>query len=291
MRADTIVLQHDRIRASTPLIIDFVRDGWADIDVAAVAGLAHIAPDYFRRIFRGMTGHSLVSLVRRLRLQVAAYRLAYWTRPIIEVAVAAGYGSSAAFSRAFRGEFGSCPADVRARQPEAAWPTRGPCCEGLTTDWRDERQTVAFFRYFGRLDTLPDAPRRMVAWANRHSGQPLRAEHVIVCHDDPERHLGLAMRYDIGVVVDAAHWPTAGIQVLPAGRSLTTRHTGLLGLLPFSYMHLAVAAAMTGQDGNVRGPFVARWRGDEVTRSLRTSSQVSTSQVSIFLPTPASPSQ
>jgi AraC-like DNA-binding protein len=286
MRADTLALQHERIQASTPLIIDFVRDGWAAIDVSAAASLAHIAPDYFRRIFREATGHSLVSLVRRLRLLVAAYRLVYWTTPIIEVALAAGYGSAAAFSRAFRGEFGSCPADVRARQPETAWPTRTPCSEGLANEWCHKREILAFFPYFGRLEMLPEASRRMVAWANRHSEQPSRAQHVIVCHDDPERHLGQAMRYDIGVVIDPGHWPAAGIQALPAGMSLTTRHTGLLGLLPFSYMHLAAAAVMTGQvDSNVRGPFVARCHRDEITRSLRTSSQVS-----VFVRTVSSPS-
>lgn len=247
IRTDTVIRHNDRVLHSVQHITRWVRDGWADIDVDLLARETRTAPHYFRRIFRDATGDPILRFVRRLRLQVAAYRLVTSDQPVIDIALRAGYGSAAAFSRAFKEQFGSCPADARALQPAAPWPQQGVCCQGFRVESR-ELQTIAFFRHFGQLATVSQAWRRLAAWC-AHNGLDFRAApRVLRCYDEPERYVGEPMRYDAGIVVQDGFQSLngAGIQVIPATRIVVTRHISPIEFIPFSYMHLVVTARMTG---------------------------------------------
>ena len=68
---------------------------------------------HFHRIFIGSTGESIASYVRRVRLQRAGYKLRCGAVDITEVALAAGYASHAAFSKAFRQQYGLSPSEFR----------------------------------------------------------------------------------------------------------------------------------------------------------------------------------
>ena len=51
-----------------------------------LAGLACFSPHHFHRIFRGMTGESVMGYVRRLRLERAAWRLKFTDLPVTRLA-------------------------------------------------------------------------------------------------------------------------------------------------------------------------------------------------------------
>jgi AraC-like DNA-binding protein len=53
------------------------------------------------------------------RLKLGAEKLRSGVDSVAEVAAAVGYGSEAAFNRAFKREFGCPPAQFRRRQPHA----------------------------------------------------------------------------------------------------------------------------------------------------------------------------
>jgi AraC family transcriptional regulator len=79
-------------------------------DIARVVGLS---PFHLSRLFQLSTGTSVVRYLRGRRLTEAARQLAAGAGDILSVAVAAGYASHAAFTRAFSDQFGRSPEQVR----------------------------------------------------------------------------------------------------------------------------------------------------------------------------------
>lgn len=82
-------------------------------DLEALARLAHFSPYHFHRIYRGLLGETVHDTVRRLRLRRAAIDLLDRDLSVERTAVRAGYASQAAFTRAFRAEYGEPPAQYR----------------------------------------------------------------------------------------------------------------------------------------------------------------------------------
>lgn len=75
----------------------------------------HFSRFHFDRLIRGVAGEPPAAFRRRLLLERAAYRMITTTRPLIDIAVEAGYGSHEAFTRAFQKAYGVPPAAWRAR--------------------------------------------------------------------------------------------------------------------------------------------------------------------------------
>lgn len=80
--------------------------------VAAASGLSRFR---LAHVFGLATGRPVAGYRRARRLSEAAKRLAAGASDILAVALDAGYGSHEAFTRAFRGEFGTTPETVRER--------------------------------------------------------------------------------------------------------------------------------------------------------------------------------
>ena len=95
----------DRLRELIDLVLDSLDE---PADGAALAARAHFSRDHLDRLLAAATGESPVALRRRLLLERAAWQLRRGGSAS-EAAVAAGYGSPAAFSRAFARAFGAPP--------------------------------------------------------------------------------------------------------------------------------------------------------------------------------------
>jgi AraC-like DNA-binding protein len=78
-------------------------------DGPSLARAVHFSRDHLDRLLAAATGESPVALRRRLLLERAAWQLRIGSASAAEAATAAGYGSSAAFSRAFARAFGAPP--------------------------------------------------------------------------------------------------------------------------------------------------------------------------------------
>ena len=87
-----------------------------DISLDCVARAAGVSRFYVVRAFSFATGRSVMGYVRGRRLTEAARLLADGVPDILSVALAAGYGSHAAFTRAFGDQFGLTPETVRAQR-------------------------------------------------------------------------------------------------------------------------------------------------------------------------------
>jgi AraC family transcriptional regulator len=99
-------------------VVDYVAEHLDEtLDLDALARVAHFSPYHFHRVYRGLLGETVNDTVRRLRLQRAAIDLLDRHLSVDRAARRAGYASQAAFTRAFRAEYGEPPARYRvARQ-------------------------------------------------------------------------------------------------------------------------------------------------------------------------------
>jgi AraC family transcriptional regulator len=85
-------------------------------EVAAAGGVSRY---HLARAFAEATGFPVMHYVRARRLSEAARALADGAPDILSVALAAGYGSHEAFTRAFRDCFGVTPEAIRAERNQA----------------------------------------------------------------------------------------------------------------------------------------------------------------------------
>jgi AraC-like DNA-binding protein len=99
----------DRLRDLIDLVLDSLDD--PRTDGAALAGRAHFSRDHLDRLLAAATGESPVALRRRLLLERAAWQLRNGAARPSSAAAAAGYGSLAAFSRAFARAYGAPPSE------------------------------------------------------------------------------------------------------------------------------------------------------------------------------------
>ena len=123
----------DRLRELLDLVLGSLDD--PEADGRALAGRAHFSRDHLDRLLAAATGESPVALRRRLLLERAAWQLSTGTTTPSEAAAAAGYGSLAAFSRAFSRAYGVAPspsaraaASPGSRRPTASTSIRPPAC-------------------------------------------------------------------------------------------------------------------------------------------------------------------
>src|SRR5262245_14059587 len=91
-----------------------------------VARVADVSRFHLSRMFTLALGQSVMRYARARRLTEAARALAAGAPDILAVALAHGYGSHEAFTRAFRDQFGVTPESVRAQASTAGLDLQEP---------------------------------------------------------------------------------------------------------------------------------------------------------------------
>ncbi len=94
------------------------------LSLGELAAVACMSPFHFQRVFSRLVGQSPADTVRRLRLTRATSEIRVSGMSVTQAALTAGYGSSQAFARACRREFGHSPTELRAM--DGAPPVAGP---------------------------------------------------------------------------------------------------------------------------------------------------------------------
>lgn len=95
-------------------VVDYLAEHLDEaLNFEALARVACFSPYHFHRIYRGLLGETINDTVRRLRLHRAAIDLLDRELNIERTGRRAGYASQAAFTRAFRAEYGEPPARYR----------------------------------------------------------------------------------------------------------------------------------------------------------------------------------
>ena len=78
-----------------------------------LAEVAGFSVPHFHRIFTAQVGENIASYVRRVRLERAGRKLRFGAVDITQVALAAGYDTHTAFSKAFKQQYGLSPSQFR----------------------------------------------------------------------------------------------------------------------------------------------------------------------------------
>src|SRR5215211_3016197 len=95
-------------------VLRYIRDHINEpLDRETLAAVAGFSIPHFHRVFSAHIGESAIAYVRRLRMERDGRKLRMGAVDITEVALSAGYDSHAAFSKAFKGQFGVSPSEFR----------------------------------------------------------------------------------------------------------------------------------------------------------------------------------
>ncbi len=107
--------------------VDFIEDRLADeLTMEAIARHAGYSMWHFQMIFHAIVGDTIKSYIRRRRLYLALEALKKTERPIIDIALTAGFESQEAFTRAFKAQFGLTPGQSREKDARITAPPVKP---------------------------------------------------------------------------------------------------------------------------------------------------------------------
>jgi AraC family transcriptional regulator len=222
----------------------------ADLDLAALAEVAHLSPYHFHRIYAGMTGETAAESLRRLRLHRAAGHLIGSETPVRLIAKQAGYGSVAAFTRAFQTAYGTPPATYRQRgflvmdYSEGTLASRNlkPEHAMFNVTIRDSQPVrLAAFRHQGHYLEIGPVFERLFAWAGPRGLMGPTTRGIGIYYSDTASAPPAEWRSDACISVAADVMPpddADGPRLidLAGGRHAVLRHKG-----PYAELHHAYA--------------------------------------------------
>lgn len=259
MRSATAEEYYRRLNRAVDFIVRRLDRPCTIEEVAAEAAFSRF---HCQRMFRAMTGESITDLVRRLRLERAAYRLRHESVPVTEVALDAGYDTPEGFSRAFRRGCGMSPSRYRTASPPPVFsgaaarvryypgeerveidsPNGDTSMEGdITMEVRIETFDdieVARIRHVGPYSGVGACFERLSHWVATIGARPGRV--IGIYHDDPSVVAPESLRADacIELCTDASPPPDITIAKLGAGRYAIHTHRGPYADLREAYQRL-----------------------------------------------------
>jgi AraC family transcriptional regulator len=205
------------------------------LELDDLAAIACFSPYHFHRIFRGMVGESVMEYVRRLRLEQAAQKLRFSDRPVVDVALDAGYESHEAFTRAFSARFGLSPSSFRKTRKSAGGED--------VSDVRMEDfgpQRVAFLRHVGPYDQVGSAWQQLMMWAGQRGLLGPSPLMLGIVYDAPDVTPEAKLRYDAAIAVNG-NVPAEGeigIQEVARCQYAVIPHAGPYGNIQETYDRL-----------------------------------------------------
>ncbi|MBP2232339.1 AraC family transcriptional regulator [Azospirillum agricola] len=216
----------ERVAAHIPAHLD------DPLDLERLSEIACFSPYHFHRIYRAMTGETVADTLRRQRLHRAAGELVQGRGTgITGIARRAGYGSVAAFTRAFTQVYGVPPAAYRRRGhlTPFAWPhTRTEDAMQTVTIENQPALHLTGFDHRGPYMEISAAFDRMLAWAAGRGLIGPGARSAAIYYDDPESVAPEALRSFAGLVTAPDRIADGGARsvTLPAGRYAVLVHKG-----------------------------------------------------------------
>jgi AraC family transcriptional regulator len=251
--------ERDYYRRIARVIETILADPAAPHSLDSLASVAHLSPFHFHRIYRALTGESVVETVQRVRLARAAHHLTVADDPVGDIAANVGYGSPQAFSRAFRGFAGVSPSAFQMRQRRLITPDTEPDAHGEPNFTPNPAVDVPHIelvelapfdvvglRHEGPTATINQTFRTLrTLWRQRVGDDALAnvdGKTVGICSGDPEEPDG-HFSYLAGIVVSAPIDPTDALEAVRVEGGLYASHR-LVG--PYALIASTFQALMGG---------------------------------------------
>ncbi|QWP78677.1 AraC family transcriptional regulator [Lysobacter sp. K5869] len=229
-----------RIQRAVALIEQAIARGEEPPELSRLAEAAAFSPFHFHRVYRAMTGETTGQTVARLRLLQGLRLLADDGRSVTDAALAVGYQTPQAFTRALRQGVGGTPSELRA-EPERLWREIDRLAQppepqdGFAAPLRVEVVSVepfqvAALRVTGAYPEQNQGYGRLFGWAAQNGLlDSLRGLYGVPLHDrrDVPPH---ACAFDCMLALGAPFADDAGegirLQVLGGGRYARVRLIG-----------------------------------------------------------------
>nr|WP_246261085.1 helix-turn-helix domain-containing protein [Alteromonas ponticola] len=205
-----------------------------------MASVAGVSKYHFHRQFQQQFGVSLDVFQRLIRLRRAAWQLAF--RPdstVLDIAIEAGYGSSEAFSRAFKMYGGQSPGAFRAQPDWTVWDELSQplkAIEGTVSQHEEITQEevvlfpetdIALKIHTGAYQMLPQSLQQFIQWRKRHHLPPGKSRTFNLFFEESGKDG--AMKF--GIACSGAKYVEQNEQgviksVIPAMRCISKLFTG-----------------------------------------------------------------
>jgi AraC family transcriptional regulator len=206
------------------------------LDLETLARVACFSPYHFHRIYRGLLGETASETVRRLRLHRAALDLLDENLSIERTARRAGYTSQAAFTRAFRAEYGEPPARYRGARREAESQERDHTTYDVEITNRPSVR-VAMIEHRGDYQLTSKVFERLMTTAATTGLLRPDTRTIGIYHDDPQAVPAAELRASVCITVPGG-WTPSGDLIeghIEGGRYARIVHTGSYTELEAAY--------------------------------------------------------
>ena len=217
------------------VVAAMVADPMAPHTLETLAAIAHFSPFHFHRIYHGITGETVAATVRRLRLARAAILLGGRHASVTEIALAAGYDSPQAFTRAFRNFTGNSPRGFRRQMDSFSGRQDAEACALPVQLIERPALRIHALRHRGPKATIPHTHRRLRAQVD---ARPVSQWLGVIYGDDSAEAGGDAIRYYAGAVLDGEMSDADQIEVIDIPGGTYASHT-LAG--PYSQINTAMS--------------------------------------------------
>lgn len=213
-----------------------------DLDVERLCQLAYLSKYHFHRQFSAHFGMPVISLARLLRLKRAAFQLAYRDEAkIVDIALANGYESHEAFSRAFKKHFDKSPFDFRKSPDWNPWRSRYEPVIKLRNKIMSENTdfkvmvinfpetSIAVMEHRGAPYLLGATIQKFIEWRKINHLPPAKSKTFNLVYDDPAVTGPENFRFDLCCTIEHAIEPNDyGVvkKVIPAGKCAVIRYVG-----------------------------------------------------------------
>lgn len=200
--------------------------------------IACFSPFHFHRLFTTYTGVSLQQYIRWFRLKRAAHQLiVYQEKPIIEIAIHAGFESHEAFTRAFKQTCGINPNEFRVKANWHAWekpfyglPEKEEVIVMKVEVKMFPERRLAVIEHRGSPEKMGESVNMLIHWAESQTiNLKLKAGEVFgFAYDDPNTTEPSEFRFDLGLTIPESLKLKGNIieKRLPAGRYAFALHKG-----------------------------------------------------------------
>jgi AraC family transcriptional regulator len=219
-------------------VVDHLAEHLDDpLDLESLARVAHFSPYHFHRIYRGILGETVHDTVRRLRLQRAAIDLLEDKLSIERTARRAGFGSQAAFTRAFRSEYGEPPARYRGALKSVQLTQRGNTAMHNVEIVRLPELRVAAIPHRNDYQNIGQVFERLVTVAATTGLLTPDTRTIGIYYDDPDVVPESELRSAACMTVPQSWTPSGELteKRIAGGRYARIVHTGPYAELKVAY--------------------------------------------------------
>lgn len=277
-----------------PLLMEIEQSLDCEINLESLAGRYGYSPYHFHRMFSSVIGETPKKYVERLRLEKAAYKLQITDESLLNIALAVGFNSHEAFTRAFKRFFGDSPQRLRqasklaqAERLNRNRSFRGEQCRLSEVRFESLRPMILLcIRRLGGYGEIPDALSEkdrlwnsIILWA-QENGVSYTPIPIAIYYDDPTITPSHSQRCDACIPIDRIIATPKQMSCLEfvGGKYGVIEHVGPTSTLDQAFRNLA--------DG-IRSSADYMFRDDPplvISRRVQVNGDASLNQSDVYLP-------